>query len=70
MKGLVVNGFASHYGIRLAVNGSNRIGGNYIGTDVTGTVAQGNNSGLGIESSDLNIIGGDDPSGKEHHLGK
>ncbi len=62
VKGLVVNGFASHYGIRLAVNGSNRIGGNYIGTDVTGTVAQGNNSGLGIESSDLNIIGGTTPA--------
>jgi uncharacterized repeat protein (TIGR01451 family) len=47
-------------GIRLTVGASaNRVQGNYIGTDVTGTVTRANrDSGIFIENSSLNTIGG------------
>jgi CSLREA domain-containing protein len=41
VKGLVINRFTSH-GILLQTNGGNILEGNYIGTDITGTVALGN----------------------------
>ena len=57
IRGLVINQF-SRDGFYVAIRGGNRIQGNFIGTDVSGTVAQGNgNSGVDIGTSD-NIIGG------------
>lgn len=45
VRGLVINRFSGS-GIRLSGNGSNVIADNYIGTDVTGTVALGNGGGI------------------------
>ena len=57
VKGLVINGTGR--GIVLRPNGGNTIQGNYIGTDVSGTVAVGNSiSGINIENSPNNTIGG------------
>jgi titin len=53
--GLVINDFVS--GIALETNGENVIAGNYIGTDVTGTAALGNQTGIYIGSNN-NTIGG------------
>ncbi len=59
VRGLALNGFAT--AIRLGTAGGNIIQGNYIGTDVTGTIAAGN-SGDGIYiSSPGNIVGGTTP---------
>ena len=58
VKDLVINRF-NGYGIFLVHNGGDTITGNYIGTDVTGTVALGNrNGGLQIYSGTGDIIGG------------
>ncbi len=59
VQGLVINQFA-YYGILIETNGSNVIECNYIGTDVTGTVALGNSeSGVMIYNGpDSNTIGG------------
>lgn len=58
VRGLVINRF-NGYGILLRTNGNNVITGNYIGTDVSGTVARGNvDTGIRIESSAANTIGG------------
>ncbi len=56
------NGFM-HAGIRLYINLSfgNVIQGNYIGTDVTGTAAIGNVSGVEIQGAPDNTIGGAAP---------
>ena len=63
VRGLVINRFGN-YGIRLTANGGNRIEGNFIGTDVTGTVALGNGwAGVHVISPD-NTIGGTDPSAR------
>ncbi|MFM6517989.1 MAG: beta strand repeat-containing protein, partial [Microcystis panniformis] len=57
VRGLVVNRFAGN-GIVLNTKGNNIIEGNYIGTDVTGTLDYGNNgSGIRAETSN-NRIGG------------
>jgi parallel beta-helix repeat protein len=57
VQALVIDGFAGD-GIVLDTNGSNVIAGNYIGTDVTGTLAVGNGAdGLAISSSN-NLVGG------------
>ncbi|MBI3241886.1 MAG: hypothetical protein HYZ49_06275 [Chloroflexi bacterium] len=57
VRGLVINRFAE--GIVLKTNGNNVVQGNYIGTDVTGTVDRGNtNIGLTIQDSPSNTIGG------------
>ena len=57
VRGLVINRFAG--GILLSGGGGNHIEGNYIGTDVTGTMALGNlDNGISIESSSSNTIGG------------
>jgi parallel beta-helix repeat protein len=61
VRGLIINRF-SYYGILLTSNGNNTITGNYIGTDVTGTTAEGN-AGQGVEiagGSSNNTIGGAD----------
>jgi len=59
VRGFVINRFADD-GIELDVAGGNTIEGNYIGTDVTGTIALGNNYGISVKS-DGNIIGGTNP---------
>jgi hypothetical protein len=56
VRGLVINRFTSN-GIELQNNGGNVIQGNYIGTDVTGTMALGNGMGLRISTSN-NTVGG------------
>ena len=57
VRGLVINRFAG--GILLSGGGGNHIEGNYIGTDVTGTMALGNLfNGIAIEASSNNTIGG------------
>jgi CSLREA domain-containing protein len=59
VRGLVINRFALT-GIDLDVNGDNIIQGNYIGTDLTGTVDLGNGAnGVAIsQGSSGNLIGG------------
>ena len=57
VRGLAINRFPK--GIVLSANGGNAIQGNFIGTNVAGTVALGNvNEGLAIENSFNNTIGG------------
>ena len=57
VSGLIINRFSSD-GVELTENGGNIVEGNYIGTDATGTVDQGNAfQGLNIASSN-NLIGG------------
>jgi hypothetical protein len=56
VQGLVINRYA--VGIRLMTGGNNIIRGNFIGTDMSGTVSLANGNGLQIESSNQNIIGG------------
>jgi hypothetical protein len=56
VRGLVINNFAG-IGVLLQTKGGNVIEGNYIGTDPTGTMGQGN--GIGIDlASGTNQIGG------------
>ncbi|WP_235116465.1 putative Ig domain-containing protein [Desmonostoc muscorum] len=57
IKGLVINRFEQGFGIFLLGNGNNTIQGNFIGTDVTGTLGLGNAVGIYSLSSN-NIIGG------------
>lgn len=57
IRGLVINRFSRH-GIRVETGSGNIIEGNYIGTDATGTIDQGNLSfGISIVSSN-NRVGG------------
>ncbi len=57
VRGLVINRFACT-GIEIEVNGGKLIQGNYIGTDITGTLAFGNaDDGVLLQTSN-NIIGG------------
>ncbi|MBT4497741.1 MAG: hypothetical protein HOC74_08470 [Gemmatimonadetes bacterium] len=67
VKGLVINRF-NFAGIGLSGGGGNVIEGNYIGTDVSGTVALGNggtggSGGVGV-SSPNNTIGGTSPAAR------
>ncbi len=58
VQGLVINRFRL-FGIQLITGGTNVIRGNYLGTDVTGTIARGNgDSNLSITNSPGNVIGG------------
>lgn len=67
VRGLVVNGFAGG-GIRLSVGGGSVVAGNFLGTDVTGSIAVPNGygrsdgAGVGIFGSDDNLIGGAAPA--------
>jgi len=59
VRGLVINRFGD-VGIHIQENGGNIIEGNYIGTDVTGTVDQGNSDdGIRIWDAPGNTVGGD-----------
>ena len=58
ISGLVINNFQDT-GIWLYHGGSHVVRGNYIGTDLTGTVAAGNNRGIWIAGSSNNLIGSD-----------
>ncbi len=61
VRGLVINGFGSGgtgAGLRLETGGGNRIECNFIGTDSSGQLAQGNATGLLIRDSAGNVIGG------------
>src|SRR5262249_21161018 len=57
VRGLIISGFRQDFGITLR-GGHNVIQGNYIGTDATGTQANGNYGGVGVFSSG-NLIGTD-----------
>ncbi|MFB2968826.1 DUF4347 domain-containing protein, partial [Aerosakkonema sp. BLCC-F183] len=58
VRGLAINRFKLH-GILLQTNGNNVIEGNYIGTDVNGTIDRGNSeNGILIDNSPNNTIGG------------
>ena len=78
VRGLVINRFqpdpaaeseadpslAGGNGILLESGGGNLIEGNYLGTDVTGTVALGNFNGLFIDGSANNTVGGTVPGSR------
>ena len=55
VQGLDINGFSGN-GIQIEGAGDNVIAGNFIGTDITGTVAQPNGNGIAILSAD-NLVG-------------
>jgi hypothetical protein len=57
VQGLTINRFLGS-GIYLSINGNNRIEGNLLGTDVTGTVKLMNGGGGVLVQSTLNEIGG------------
>ncbi|MFH1538811.1 MAG: S8 family serine peptidase, partial [bacterium] len=54
----------SDYGVYIDGGSGNKVAGNYIGTDVTGTAAIGNDYGVLIFGSNNNIIGGDSAAGE------
>lgn len=62
IKGLVIINVGSGWGLRLDTAGGNTVQGNYIGVDATGSIRRGNDVGLGIFSSNDNLIGGTTPS--------
>ncbi|MCC6742849.1 MAG: IPT/TIG domain-containing protein [Acidobacteria bacterium] len=57
IRGLVINGF-SGAGIRIRTLGDNRIVGCYLGTDAAGASARPNGTGIAIDASAGNVIGG------------
>jgi len=63
IRGLVINRLA-YAGIMIGGGSGNVIEGNYIGTDVTGTIAQGNSDGIRIEDASSNLIGGTSPAAR------
>jgi hypothetical protein len=64
VRGFVINNIRGH-AIKLESGGGNVIEGNYIGTDVTGSVRVGNNqNGVFILSSNNNRIGGTIPASR------
>jgi thiol-disulfide isomerase/thioredoxin len=60
VRGLVINRFQDN-AIVLTTGGGNRIEGNYLGTDTTGTAALGNLRGVVIDGSANNTVGGTTP---------
>ncbi len=56
VQGLVIGGFGGS-GILLAAADSSTVGGNFIGTNVTGTAAAGNGAGVTIDDGNDNTIG-------------
>lgn len=74
IKGLAIQNFASR-GIFIGSNGGNTIEGNYIGTDLTGTLDMGNGldgilvNGVGGNTIKNNVISGNNDEGIEFNLG-
>ena len=66
VKGLVINRF--HEGIRVPGSSLNRIEGNFIGTDPSGTVKRSNDIGIDLlaagSSSDFNAVGSSSPAAR------
>jgi CSLREA domain-containing protein len=59
VRGLVINRFINEAGIHLGAHGGNVIEGNYVGTNVSGSLAFGNNIGIWmLDHSKYNMIGG------------
>ncbi|MDX6557826.1 MAG: hypothetical protein QOF72_875, partial [Blastocatellia bacterium] len=56
VKGLVINGY--FYGAINLKGGNNIVEGNYIGTNLAGTAAVPNNTGVAVESGPNDLIGG------------
>lgn len=56
VRGLVINGFGGS-GVLLLNANANKVAGNFIGTNVTGTGAQGNGVGITVNNSHDNTIG-------------
>jgi CSLREA domain-containing protein len=64
ISGLVINNFAQT-GVFINDTGWDEISGNFIGTDVSGTLAQGSTAnGICLANGDSNLIGGDLPSAR------
>lgn len=61
VRGLVINGFLEA-GITLKTAGGNHIEGNIIGLDPTGSIRRPNNTGITLNLSSSNIIGGTTPA--------
>ena len=58
VRGLAINRFSGH-GILLDTNGGDHIEGNFVGTDVTGTIAHPNGgNGIQIIATPNNVVGG------------
>jgi hypothetical protein len=55
IRGLVINGFSSD-GIRASSGASCRVEGNFIGTDPSGTVDEGNHTGVDIGGNDFSGV--------------
>jgi hypothetical protein len=64
VRGLVIDNFASASGLVVFGGGNDVVAGNFIGTDVSGTVARGNyQAGVVVESAN-NVIGGLTPAAR------
>jgi hypothetical protein len=63
VRGLVINRFQGK-AIVLTMGGGNRIEGNYLGTDTSGTTALGNLRGVTIDGSANNTVGGTTPASR------
>jgi Ca2+-binding RTX toxin-like protein len=68
IRGLAVMGFGL-CGIQIDTKDKNVIEGNFIGTDISGTLAKGNFIGVNIFNSSNNLVGGYDPASKNIILG-
>ncbi|MCB9450499.1 MAG: CSLREA domain-containing protein [Anaerolineaceae bacterium] len=62
VRGLVLNNAIQTAGLFLGKYGNNVVQGNYIGTDVTGTQARSNGSGISSDISQHDLIGGITPA--------
>lgn len=63
VRGFVINRF-SGTGIVFSTNGGNTLQGNYIGLDLTGTLARGNHDAAATVSGSNNLIGGTTPAAR------
>jgi CSLREA domain-containing protein len=62
VRGLVIDGWQTGDGILIEGGGADKIAGDYIGTNATGTLAAGNLLGVRIRGSANNVIGGTSPA--------
>jgi Ca2+-binding RTX toxin-like protein len=68
VRGLVIHSFGL-CGVQIDKNGDNVIEGNFIGTDISGTIARGNFIGVNIYNSSGNRVGGISPESANIILG-